>query len=216
MKLVYFVRHGESTGNAARVLRGPRDSLTLEGERQASFLARRFQNLDVDLVITSDYERARQTGAIINEALRKPLVENEWFGEKTYPHEISELLPDDPLRVAFRTARKENEQNPEYRYAEGDESFADLKERGDKALAYLLERPEEKILVVTHGWFLRVLLSLMMHGDALTNDQYLRIWKFFTSKNTGITICEHNEENVAGGWRMQTWMDHAHLAEPDA
>ena len=65
----YFVRHGESEGNAARIFTGQTDSpLTERGRRQAEAVATELARVKVDRIVSSDLSRTRDTA----EAIAKP------------------------------------------------------------------------------------------------------------------------------------------------
>ena len=86
---------------------------------------------------------------------------------------------------------------------------ADLKMRGEKALAFLLSRQGNHIAVITHGKFMRMLTSLMVYGDKLTSQAFEPFFHTFVTSNTGITLCLHDEKS----WKIRSWNDHAHLGE---
>src|SRR5499426_3334137 len=67
MKTVYFVRHGSTEGNETRAYQYVNTPLSELGRRQAACAAHRFERIPVDLVITSDMERAAETGRCIAE-----------------------------------------------------------------------------------------------------------------------------------------------------
>jgi broad specificity phosphatase PhoE len=106
---------------------------------------------------------------------------------------------------------------------EDGENFDDLKSRALAALDFLERRPEENILVVTHGFFLRVLAASVLFGGNLTGE-FLRAFALgMLTKNTGLFVFENNPEvarssgqfyTTASRWRIMVWNDHAHLAEP--
>jgi broad specificity phosphatase PhoE len=60
--VAYFVRHGESTGNAAGTFRGPVDfPLNAEGHRDAKNLGKWFADKDISAVYSSPKTRTRDT-----------------------------------------------------------------------------------------------------------------------------------------------------------
>ncbi len=71
---VYFVRHGESTANVARVIsnkRGDYAPLTNKGRQQAKELLEKLRNQGgIAVVYTSPLMRAKETADIIAAALR--------------------------------------------------------------------------------------------------------------------------------------------------
>lgn len=206
MKRVYFVRHGESEANVSPVDIGHDTPLTIEGERQALEIAKRFAKIDVDVLIVSPLLRTRETARMINEVLKKPLEYHEYFVEKRQPsgglgslqkrhHDLM------ALKHFFDPTWKESD----------EDSFEEIKNRALAALDYLIKRPEESILVVTHGWFLKLLIAVQLFGNSLTVDEYRRMWAYLGTKNTGLTLTEYDPDNINRGWRLITWNDHAHL-----
>ncbi len=70
MKLT-IVRHGESIANSKGISQGNQDEwmdtpLTEKGKEQARAVAERLKNEDVDIIISSDLKRAKQTAEEIN------------------------------------------------------------------------------------------------------------------------------------------------------
>ena len=98
-----------------------------------------------------------------------------------------------------------------------EETFWDLEARAKEALALILEREEEKIIVVTHGLVLKMMFGVMIFGDALSPEMFARFRHSLRNSNTGITICEYEPDRVPDidhaytGWRCITFNDHAHL-----
>ena len=62
---IYFVRHGESEGNVSKIYQHNETALTPQGEKQARTLAKRFLHIPIDLIISSDLKRAKQTSEIL-------------------------------------------------------------------------------------------------------------------------------------------------------
>ena len=66
MVTVYLIRHGEAEGNLYRRMQGQYNGdLTDLGRRQIGALGRRFQNVRLDAVYSSDLSRAMETGAVL-------------------------------------------------------------------------------------------------------------------------------------------------------
>lgn len=205
MKRVYLVRHGESESNVSGIVSGPETPLTLEGERQAVALANRFSQIDIDVIIASPYLRTKETARIINEVTRKPLEYSDLFVEKRHPSEDKGKLVDQ--KVVWESLHFID---PAWKHSDED-SFFEIKARALVSIEYLLKRPEESILVVTHGWFLRIFIAAQLLGETLTIEEYRQTWRYLATRNTGITLVEHDTRNLNKGWRLITWNDHAHL-----
>src|SRR5882724_4191871 len=83
---ILLVRHGETDGNAARILQRPDVPLNERGMRQAEQLARRLLARGFDCIVCSDLLRARMTAAPL--ATRSgiaieecPLLQERNFGD---------------------------------------------------------------------------------------------------------------------------------------
>lgn len=66
--MIVLVRHGETDGNATRVLQVPATPLNARGVKQADHLCRRLVALDVTGIVCSDLMRARMTAAPLERA----------------------------------------------------------------------------------------------------------------------------------------------------
>ena len=74
MTRVYFIRHAEAEGNLYRRMQGHYDGhLTDNGRRQLEFLEKRFKNIRIDAVYSSDLRRAIETAAAIHVPKGLPL-----------------------------------------------------------------------------------------------------------------------------------------------
>ena len=154
----YFVmRHGEAENNVLNVLSSRADNphhLTALGQKQVSAVADNLKTKGIDLIISSDFVRAKETSEIIAKAV----------GLKS-----SAIVFDDRLREVnhgdlngqsasiYRNYFKTDQEYFTHRLPEG-ESFADVKRRLGEAL-YDLEAKyqNKKILIITHespSWLL--------------------------------------------------------------
>lgn len=209
MKKIYFVRHGESEGNSGPIRQGPDSPLTAKGKKQATFIANRSKNLPVEVVISSTMLRAKETADIIVSAISKPLEMSELFIERRRAKEEVGKPKDDVAAIEAGKQIRANFHIPGFRFSD-EENFEDLKSRVKEALEFLKERQEENILVVTHGFFMRVVMAYVTLGDELTGAQCEQFVRVFHMENTGLTIlgCDTTKENP---WWLWTWNDHAHL-----
>jgi broad specificity phosphatase PhoE len=65
---------------------------------------------------------------------------------------------------------------------------------------------KENVLVVTHGDFIKMLISLIIFGEKVKPSTYIQLRSGFYIKNTGITECEYKNEK----WKLITWNDANH------
>ncbi|MFA6552576.1 MAG: histidine phosphatase family protein [Candidatus Paceibacterota bacterium] len=207
MKKVYFVRHGESETNAGDLIIGGTAHITEKGREQAAFVAERCKELPLDVIISSTMNRAKETAEIISVKIKKPIAEySDLFNERRMPSMRIGKLKSSPEIKAMEKALIENFGVPEWRFSD-EENFADFKERSGKALDFLSKRPEENILVVTHGFFLRIIITRVLFGESLTGEVCDKFIGHTLTENTGITLISGDN----GAWKLLTWNDHAHL-----
>ena len=97
----FIVRHGETHGNASRLIQGPETPLNARGIAQAEALAERLAREGVAHILVSDYARARMTADAVHRATGAPLeVEpklrerdfGDWRGES---HDVIPHFLDD-------------------------------------------------------------------------------------------------------------------------
>ena len=83
---IFTIRHGETPGNAARVLQLPDTPLSERGTAQAEQLARRLADQPIGRILASDYTRAAKTAEALEAAtgallVHVPLLQERNFGE---------------------------------------------------------------------------------------------------------------------------------------
>jgi len=70
---IFIVRHGETEGNASRMIQGPETPLNARGMAQAAAVAERLAREGVERILVSDYARARMTADAVQRATGAPL-----------------------------------------------------------------------------------------------------------------------------------------------
>jgi probable phosphoglycerate mutase len=82
---ILLIRHGETAWNAERRLQGHLDiALNPEGERQAGLLAAALATAPLDVLVSSDLMRARQTAQAIADLRGLPLQTDPGLRERCY------------------------------------------------------------------------------------------------------------------------------------
>lgn len=214
-KTVYFIRHGQSIGNVKKVYQTPDEPLTDLGERQAMVVAKRVKNFNAEVVLASTMKRAMQTANIISTETGLNVEKHENLCEISGPSILRGEKYDSEESVKYIKAMYKNINNPHWRYAD-EENLSDSYKRSIKVLKLLENRDENKIIVITHGAFMRSVLTTMLskgEHDPLTT---VKLTHFLKQKNTGITICEHNSSPVKyfeNPWNLLVWNDRSHLEE---
>ncbi len=210
MKKVYFVRHGESEGNVGPIRQTGATALTEKGKNQSKIVAERCAKLPVEVVISSSMNRAKETAHIILEKIAKPIEYSDLFVERRRSSEVLGKPKDSEIAKIAEKEVEAHFQESGWRFSD-EENFDDLKERARKALNYLAERSEENILVVTHGFFMRIIMACVLFGEKLTGVECVECIRAFHTENTGITVLVNDEKDEKTPWWLWVWNDHAHL-----
>jgi broad specificity phosphatase PhoE len=210
---IYFVRHGESLLNIENKEQGSEGSLSELGMKQAEFVAKRFDSIPVDIIVSSPHTRTKETAAIINQKLNKEILYSDFLIERVPPTEFIGVRNDDPKYLEIKKIMSNKRLvDPDWKYADED-NFTDLKNRALNALSYLKELDKETILAVSHAGILRVIAAVIIFGEELTYREYIKLFWSLKSINTGITLVtyENSEQSSHPGWKIVAWNDHAHL-----
>jgi broad specificity phosphatase PhoE len=148
---ILLVRHGETAGNAARILQRADVPLNERGIRQAEQLARRLLDHGFAHVVCSDLLRARMTAAALAarsgvEIEESPLLQERNFGD---------------LRGVPYAALTENPFGPDFAPPNG-EDWPTFHTRVADAFDFVVSRRRRMngtLVVVTHGLVCRALVE---------------------------------------------------------
>jgi broad specificity phosphatase PhoE len=83
---IYLIRHGETLGNAARIVQRPDNPLSPHGMAQAERLARQLETEGISRIVSSDLARAAMTAEFLQRATGAslqfdPLLQERNFGD---------------------------------------------------------------------------------------------------------------------------------------
>ena len=160
MEQVILARHGESEFSLAGTVNGDPGvacPLTPAGEEQARQLGERLRNLDLDLCVTSEFERVRRTADIALAGREIPRLVLPELNDVRFGQFEGGTLAD------YRVWAGENA--PTVEAPGGGESRAATVARYIRAYRAILDRPERTILVVTHGLPIRYVLNALADED---------------------------------------------------
>ncbi len=206
-KIIYFVRHGESELNAQGIRQGSEGSLSELGRRQAFETAKKFPKSKgkPQILFSSPYQRTKETAEIIAKELNMEIHFSDLLVERRNPSEIIGKKADskEVKQIVDRIDNSFHEDN--LRYSD-EENFIDLKERARKLLHFIRKQDENRIIMVTHGIFLKMVIACMIYGKKLTASQYNELSYFNPINNAGMTIClciPHWFTRTE--WKLLTW-----------
>ena len=196
MTTIYLIRHGEAEGNIYRRLQGNYDSdLTALGRRQVEALGKRFWDIPLDAVYSSDLYRAMETGAVLCRRRNLPLHTDRRLREvHVGPWEdqpMGNAWADDPENMTAFVSM-----SPAFRLS-GAETFSALAARGVAALEDIVgKNPNRTVAVCAHGAVLRSILGELFPEDHIP-------W----GTNTSVSLLTWKE----GRWSLQYANTREHL-----
>ncbi len=205
MTKIFLVRHAEAEGNLYRIAHGHYDGLiTQHGYRQIAVLQKRFADIPVDAVYSSDLFRARTTAKAI-------------YGPKGLPLQTRRALREvDMGSWEGRTWQELTSRDPQQMFyfnrdlsawkIEGGEPAAHVRDRMIAALQTIAAENEGKtVAVVSHGAALRITLG-SLQGLSLQE-----IGQTPHGDNTAVSLLEAE----GGALRVVFRDDNSHLLAAD-
>lgn len=148
---ILLVRHGETEGNAARVLQRPDVPLNARGLRQAEYLAKRLLAHGFVHILCSDLLRARMTAAPLAARSGIAIEESSLLQERNFGD----------LRGTPYAALAEDPFGPDFAPPNG-EDWPTFHARVAEAFAFVVGRrrsTDGTLVVVTHGLVCRALVE---------------------------------------------------------
>ena len=204
MTTIYLIRHAEAEGNRYRRCHGWYDStITDNGYRQIAALARRFENVPIDAVYSSDLTRTQTTALAIARThglpvrleprLREvgvgPWEDKTWTWLARFDRERLVLFNSDLAHWQL----------------DGAETMAQVRERMLAAVRDIAAaHPGQTVAAFSHGMALRTLVGTLQGLD------FAGIDKTGHAENTAVTKLEADGDGIRVVWRD----DASHL--PDA
>ena len=176
---IILIRHGETEWNSQKRMQGHSNSdLSSVGQAQIQALGQWMKNVPFDHIYSSDSLRAKQTAEAITQFSGNELQFDQRLREKNLG--VFEGLTSEEARERhpevfrlFKTA------GSKYVIDEG-ESTQQLQDRALEIVNEIrIKHPEERVLLVTHGGFIRV---VMKHSLGLSLETPTR----FLIRNTGV------------------------------
>jgi len=160
MDEVILARHGESELSLVGTVNGDPAvacTLTATGEEQARSLGERLADVDIDLCVTSEFERATRTANIALAGRHVPRLILPDLNDVRFGRFEGGTLGD------YRAWAAENE--PTTEAPGGGESRSGTVARYVRAYRTILARQERTILVVAHGLPIRYVLNALEETD---------------------------------------------------
>ena len=188
MTKLYLIRHGQSEWNELKKIQGQiNTNLTKHGKDQAKMLANMLIDEKIDVIYTSDLNRAKDTAKTISEKINKPLIHSEFLREIKFG--IWEGLTISEIEDRYIDQYLIWNKSPDELILDNAETLQILKDRVMNWInPILLENKEKNIAIVSHGTTLKVLM-LSLLGIPLCH------YKNFTISNVGLSVIECRDFN---------------------
>lgn len=195
MHRIFLIRHGETEGNAARIVQRPEIPLSPRGLAQAEALARRLAKEGVARIVSSDLARAVGTAERLERATGAPLSFDPLLQERNFG-DIRGTAYDDLGFELFA---------PDYAPPGGEtwDVFHARVDRAWEAVRALAAATRGDLAVVTHGLVCRSLAG--RHLSLADGEVVPERWE-----NSSVTIVEGRAP-----WRVRLLNSIAHLEDPD-
>lgn len=153
MKRVYFVRHGQTAMNLKHIHQGPDEPLTQVGQKQAQGVALRLKDKGIDTLVASPFVRARETAAIIGEALDLPYILEDSVKEFRRPNALYGRSHYSFATFLYLLYLFLHRQDPDWDN-DGAENMFTVRNRVLNAKKNIDALPGETIVVVSHAIFI--------------------------------------------------------------
>ncbi len=205
---VYFVRHGETFQNKKKVHQAPNAVLTPRGREMVVTTAEALRSVHPDLLITSEYTRARESARIIGLHTGLTPVTNGFFYEIVRPSKLFEKSLFHPETFLYVLLSIFHRNNSFWRYKDA-ENLSDVTSRAQKALQFLESHTgaHTSIVVVSHAVFINIMVAYLCQNKMLRACNIFGM--FFhveQTKNASITHLKYNEnvgENTCAWEQLQ-------------
>jgi probable phosphoglycerate mutase len=193
---IFLIRHGETIGNAFRIVQHPDVPLSPRGVVQAERLARRLAHEGVAHIMSSDYARARMTAEQLQSVTGVPLSVEPLLQERNFGDLRGTPYADLGFDMFAPGYAPPNGETWEVFHARVDQAWARV-----QALA---EKTDGHLAVVTHGLVCRSVAGrhLVLAPSAPVPERW---------ENTSLTIVE-----CPAPWRVRLLNCIAHLEDLDA
>jgi len=192
---IFVIRHGETSGNAARIVQRPEIPLSARGEAQAEALARRLAREGIARIVSSDLARAVGTAERLQRATGAPLTFDPLLQERNFGDLRGTPYDELGLDLFALDLAPSNGETWDVFHARVDRAW--------EAVRALAAATSGTLAVVTHGLVCRSLAA--RHLSLADGEVVPERWE-----NASVTIVE-----ARAPWRVSLLNCIAHLEDPE-
>ena len=192
-RTIFLIRHGETAGNAARIVQRPDAALSPRGIAQAERLARRLALEGITFILSSDLERALTTAEHVRRVTGAPIAFDPLLQERNF----GALRGTPYAEIGFDPFA------PDFEPPDG-ESWPTFHARVDRAWEAIQARAADvqgPLAVVTHGLVCRSIAArhVVLPEGTIAPERW---------ENTSVTIVDGPTP-----WRVRLLNCTVHLAD---
>ncbi len=166
----YIVRHGETIGNAQKIIQGQTDTpLTEKGKEQALAIREELSHINFAAAYSSDLGRAITSAEIIIAGkeirlLTSPLLRERKFGK--YETFLYAKMAEEQKELHSEFDSLPREKRRSYKFAEDIECDEEIAERFNLFIQQTAsENKGKNVLVISHGGLMKAVLLEFHYGD---------------------------------------------------
>lgn len=203
MTKVYLIRHAEAEGNLYRRVQGHYNSLVTElGMKQVEELEKRFSNIQIDAVYSSDLMRTKTTASALYKSHGIQLITNPLLREVKMG--IWEDTPWGEVEKFDKKQLANFNSDPKNWTTEGCEPFQSVQDRMTNTITDLASQHEGgTIAVVSHGAAIRSFLCAVL---GVPSEEISKIPHF---DNTAVTLLNVDQGKIV----IEYMGDKSHLPD---
>lgn len=209
MKL-FIVRHAEGASYTEN-WQSPDISLSDKGKRQAEALAGLQRIKLAEIVISSNWARAKETAEIATKGLGKQIDTISDIEERHQSSKIYGLSRTSEVSKNYSKDLIKNYSDWNWKWDSEEESFDEVCKRAIKFRDYLIKNYQQKnVLIFSHETFIRLLISICIFGDNYQNKYFRKFYRSTAIEPTSVSLIIYREQTNT--WKLWYLNDYSHLS----
>ena len=205
---IYLVRHGQTVMNARFSHQKPTEPLNQKGREQATAVAKRLNELNIDTICSSPFARAKETAEIIATELNLPLNYLPEMVEIKRPNFLYNRAYLSPATLYYLWLLLIKSKQTKTFGNNQAETLQNLNQRAHTAAATLTKTNGQKIVVVSHAVFMNIFVSVICYGNQLTFRRFIyHLYQTAKTKNTTIFHLRHDQTKTPP-WQLIKKINH--------
>lgn len=207
--LLFLVRHARSEAPKGH-WQTPDSKLGKLGKQQAKILSKKSRFSRVDKIFTSEWERSRKTTEILSDNLKIETETLDYIHEREQLPQMYGAARDSRISKEYVKEYYANYKNLDWKFKNKEESVREVLTRTKKLSSFLRKNYKGKrILVVSHGVFIRCFISMVILGDNYSDETMAKAISSLTINYTGISLLIYSSQRKS--WKVNYINDYSHF-----